>query len=804
MSDFKVKMMFNDYKKGLLIFSLLCILILSLGAISASDNLDDQMGDVDFSIDDDIGIIDEGNVNNEINDNDDDIETDIEDNQEDDENILSEENPSNTLTLNGGTFEDINNTINNANDGDTIELLGTFECTGKGNIKINKTLTFIGSPDTILDAKFYSFCFIIPNHDLGSNCVFKDLRFLNFNSSAIGSYADVTIDNCSFLQDNSGVIVSSSVSVRNAKLTILNSYFGANYSEYSMSLENPNNSKVINCSLGNTLVMKGNITFESCNFSYIDEYIPTLDIYGCGDCSLKDCFFEPIDNHKNKIHFIEHKDVYVFSGNCSIINVTFNDNYLGAFVPIYAYLSNCDIINSSFINNHCCLGIMMNKSNSSIAGCDFINNSGLYMNGGYEYNLNGTCLSILNQSNVSLKECNFIANKAVFGTAVYVDDSSCSINHCIFEDNLARFCGSAISANTGTILNISDSNFTNNSAEGDLLNNPNMIPRLVDSKHFGNSTIYIKGLLDDSSQIFISNCSSLEETEFTIPPELKIVSYIYPYSTFVFNKTGGYLQGYLTVDYDFDRGFGRRYTNFTILFNGETYDVSTDKDAHYRLMIFDAPGNYTATISVAEDEFYAPVLTNIKIVINRVTPKIAAATVTTLYNGGKYLTATLKEDNGNPIKNAKITIKINGKTYAQTTNAKGQVKITTDGLAPKTYTASIVYAGGKYYNKVSKNVKVVVKKANPILAAAAKTFKAGTKTKKYSVTFKKNKNKVFKNIRLTLKVNGKTFAARTNSKGIATFKITNLKKKGSFKATVAFAGSKFYNKITKTAKITVK
>lgn len=69
----------------------------------------------------------------------------------------------------------------------------------------------------------------------------------------------------------------------------------------------------------------------------------------------------------------------------------------------------------------------------------------------------------------------------------------------------------------------------------------------------------------------------------------------------------------------------------------------------------------------------------------------------------------------------------------------------------------------------------------------------------------KNKNgKGIRNAQLTLKVNGKTYKATTNSKGKATFKITQLNKKGTFKATVTFKGSKYYKKVTKKVSIKVK
>ena len=125
-------------------------------------------------------------------------------------------------------------------------------------------------------------------------------------------------------------------------------------------------------------------------------------------------------------------------------------------------------------------------------------------------------------------------------------------------------------------------------------------------------------------------------------------------------------------------------------------------------------------------------------------------------------------------------------------------------MAPKTYTATVTYAGNTIYNKISKSVKVTVKKAAVILTAKAKSFKKSSKSKKYVVVLKTNQNKVMKNTKLTLKVNGKTYSATTNAKGKATFKITKLTKKGGFTATIKYAGSKYYNTKTVKAKIVVK
>ena len=56
---------------------------------------------------------------------------------------------------------------------------------------------------------------------------------------------------------------------------------------------------------------------------------------------------------------------------------------------------------------------------------------------------------------------------------------------------------------------------------------------------------------------------------------------------------------------------------------------------------------------------------------------------------------------------------------------------------------------------------------------------------------------------VSIKVNGKTFSAKTNSKGVATIKV-KVSKKGKFTATAKFAGDNTYKAISKKAYFTVK
>ncbi len=223
----------------------------------------------------------------------------------------------------------------------------------------------------------------------------------------------------------------------------------------------------------------------------------------------------------------------------------------------------------------------------------------------------------------------------------------------------------------------------------------------------------------------------------------------------------------------------------------------------YTISISDlSAGTHTLTVATVPDENHTAVTKTATITVNKVSTNLTAAGVTATYKVNKYLVIKLTDGQGNPLANATVTVDLNGvKNY--TTDENGQIKIKVSNMVPKTYSAKISYAGNDNYIGSNVTAKVVVKKATPKITASAKTFKTATKTKKYTITLKDNTGKAIKNAKVTLKVNGKTYKATTNSKGKATFKITKLTKKGTFKATITYTGNKYYNKVTKKANIKV-
>ncbi|MBR4760538.1 MAG: hypothetical protein IK078_10390 [Lachnospiraceae bacterium] len=91
------------------------------------------------------------------------------------------------------------------------------------------------------------------------------------------------------------------------------------------------------------------------------------------------------------------------------------------------------------------------------------------------------------------------------------------------------------------------------------------------------------------------------------------------------------------------------------------------------------------------------------------------------------------------------------------------------------------------------------------MTASNMTYKHTTKTKKYTVKVKLD-GKKGKSFKVTLKVNGKTYTKTTNIKGVAVFKLNQLKKVGKYKAKIKVQkkiDGKTY-KASKKVKITVK
>ena len=248
--------------------------------------------------------------------------------------------------------------------------------------------------------------------------------------------------------------------------------------------------------------------------------------------------------------------------------------------------------------------------------------------------------------------------------------------------------------------------------------------------------------------------------------------------------------------------YGRGAASGKVTFNisGELIDVDV-VDGFAKAKLKEGVNNITAQLNGINYNTSA----NSTSVFLKYTTGITAPQIKSTYGTAKTLVITLKDSKGNPLSAMNITVNFNGKTNTLKTDKNGQIKISSKGLAPKTYKLTLTFKGDDTYVKSSKNTKIIVQKAKSKITAKKKTFKKSQKTKKYTITLKNSKGKPIKKVKVTLKIKGKkTITAKTNSKGKATFKIKKLNKKGKFKATIKFKGNKYYKATSKKSKITIK
>ena len=146
---------------------------------------------------------------------------------------------------------------------------------------------------------------------------------------------------------------------------------------------------------------------------------------------------------------------------------------------------------------------------------------------------------------------------------------------------------------------------------------------------------------------------------------------------------------------------------------------------------------------------------------------INAKGTTKYYKGSTKYTATFLDLNGTALNNTKVKIVVNGKTYTKTTDSKGVVSLDIN-LKPGTYKVTATNPVTGY--SLTTNFKILS------TISAKNINKVYTDTRKFTATFYKSNGKVLANKYIKFKINGKTYKVKTNSKGVASLSVKNLKK----------------------------
>ena len=483
------------------------------------------------------------------------------------------------------------------------------------------------------------------------------------------------------------------------------------------------------------------------------------------------------------------------SGNCK----TFPNNY-GKTEP-YAFVTT--YINITFKNPKVKI-----RGDKVFINCTFINSNLTANEEIYNYFIIGTSSPSIYYKDetyvMNFTNCDFVNYNTEGSILEAFTTSQVNFNNCRFENITAN----SIVNNTGEFIledgiNFKDCTFNNVNVKG--------IVDVATGSAFGErytiegcTGVDSYGIVNDGDRDYVN---STEKAEITIGAEDLTVEVN--------------VDANLTVTLKDDKGNALANKEIIVSVGGVNSTANTDDAGVAVIPVkYDTAGEYEYTLYFAGDETnYKEATKVVKVTVTKaaepetndtndtpapkVATKLTASKVTATYNVAKKLVITLKDANGKALANKKVTVKVGTISKTLKTNSKGQVSLNVATLVPKTYTATVKFAGDSSYKASTVKPKVVVKKATPKMAAKAKTFKIKTKVKKVTATLKNNKGKVLKKVKLTLKVGKKTYTAKTNAKGVATFKV-KLTKKGKYTGTVKFAGSKYYKALSKKVKITVK
>ena len=175
-------------------------------------------------------------------------------------------------------------------------------------------------------------------------------------------------------------------------------------------------------------------------------------------------------------------------------------------------------------------------------------------------------------------------------------------------------------------------------------------------------------------------------------------------------------------------------------------------------------------------------------------PILSAQNLAIQYSSSKMYMVKVTRG-GKPITGKIVTFNINGKIKTVKIDNKGYASVKIN-LPPKSkaYTITAKYLGITIKNKIT--VKSIVVAKNLKVKKTAKKLKI-------KVSLKKVDNKYLKGKQVSLKFSGKTYKAKTDKKGVATFTIKNsvIKK---LKAGKKYTYKVTYLKETSSKKITIK
>ena len=660
--------------KRLFFISVILLIVVSIGAVSASDALlDDNVnngdsGNENIIIDDGSG---DGTDSGSSGDSD---ATDSGDDSSENDNPEGND-PTEIVQVSGDTFEDIQNAVLSSKENSVIKLNGNYQ--GNGNfIYINKNLTLEGENAT-LDARGLSGIIVSEKAIILKNIIFKNADF----KEAVYIEGNATLINCTF-EGNKNMAIKCRGEESSDSVLIKDSTFKSNY----MALD----SNVANFNIDNCTFNSNKATgWEDAVFKFSDtKKIPSKVsisnssfISNSGEDTV--FYFEMINSASRNIidncYFNKNKAtgsavIYLLNGTLNIKNSIFGNNtrVISTDVPnVYDNNNKLIIQNSTFDNNS--KFVLDNNANCSIDSCTFKNNKNDLIN---------------NYDNLYIKNSKFLNNKG-------------AIDHWGFD-----------------VLKISNSTFTNSSNDVAAVYSYGGNVKVIDCKFNCKSEAAI--ISCNKVSITKGNQTSTYKNAVSLNNALKPFSFIkYTLNNFTTTYKSGKTYNVKAVYGNSKKVCSKIEFKMEIYHAGDyvkSFWATTNSKgiAYFKVSGLNV-GSYKAVVTCCkykpyDFEQFTSAKSNIK--IKKANTIVKAPKVTARFKKSKYFKVTIKNKaSGKVVSNIKVKIKVytgkKYKTYTVKTNKKGLAKLNTKKLKRGKHKV-VISSGNKKYI-ISKKSTIIIR-----------------------------------------------------------------------------------------------
>ena len=242
--------------------------------------------------------------------------------------------------------------------------------------------------------------------------------------------------------------------------------------------------------------------------------------------------------------------------------------------------------------------------------------------------------------------------------------------------------------------------------------------------------------------------------------------------------------------------------NVKVKVNGNTYKKKTNSKGQVSIKVkFSSLKTYKVSASYAGSKIYKKASATGKIKVAKTVTKFVAPTVSILPKQAKTYTATLKTSAGKVLSKQSVTVKVNGKTYKKTTNAKGQVSVSVNLASEKTYPVTLSYSGTAIYKAAKATGNIKVAKAQTTIVSYNKTF-AKDSDKNYQVTLNDASGNALSGQTLTYSIGNASFTQVTDAKGQISIDLSN-QSGNSYGISISYAGNNQYKPSSNANTVTV-